>query len=171
MWLPRIFPQALRFFSLIKMNSQSITSGCGQIPSIGVTSGILPFHWSDWIKLVLLLVLLHVLIIMIIMTAMVVMMMMMMMVVIIIILIETVLNFYRKATNCQWERGVSVINCSDRSEEKQEFSTRLERCQQAAIRYARYYAFIIAPGVGPFDFLNDNVVWLDTTWKRCQLDL
>ena len=33
--------------------SQSITSCCGRIPSTAITSGILPFHWAEWIKLLL----------------------------------------------------------------------------------------------------------------------
>ena len=33
--------------------TQSVRSGWGRIPSVGITSGIHPFHWSEWIKLVL----------------------------------------------------------------------------------------------------------------------
>ena len=48
---PRVFLRVLYFSSLNKI-------GWGRIPSIGITSGILPFRWINWIKLLLLLLLL-----------------------------------------------------------------------------------------------------------------
>ena len=50
----RVFLRVLlRFSFLIKIGCQSITSGCGRIPSIGITSGILLFYLIERIKLLL----------------------------------------------------------------------------------------------------------------------
>ena len=43
---PRVFLRVLRFSFLIKIDSHSITSGRGRIPSIGIASGIRPFHYG-----------------------------------------------------------------------------------------------------------------------------